>query len=178
MRQTSRHATHLTSSDPKPIRPRLDTALCLSAGFAMLLAVSAVCWSLASRRAPLQYATGDRFASIEDLNLAVAPATLILWVNSRCGACTASMSFYRRLTAQPHRTRIVVMGRESVQRLRDYLAQFDVRPAQVISSDDPRLKFAGTPTLALLGADSVVRSVWFGRRQTVTEELEIIRSLD
>lgn len=159
-------------------RSRVDVVLNASAGLAILLALAAAGWSVAAHRPPPQYATGDRFDDIPNLNPADAPSTLVLWVDSRCGPCTASMPFYRRLTAKPHRTRVIVLGRESSRVLEDYLAGFGVRPAQVISVGDRVLTFRGTPTVVLIGADRIVRAVWYGRRQTQSEEEDIIKTLD
>lgn len=157
---------------------RIDTTLYLSAAAAVILALAAVGWSVVAHRPPQQYAAGERFDDIPNLNVSAAPSTLIIWVDSRCGPCTASMPFYQRLTGQTHRTRLVVMGREPTQDLKDYLAEFGVRPAQIISVGDRVLKFKGTPTVVLIGADSIVRAVWYGRRQTATEEEDIIKRLD
>ena len=88
------------------------------------------------------------------------------------------MPFYRRLTTQLGRARVVVMGREPIQVLQAYVEEFGVRPTQVVSVGERVLKFRGTPTLVLVGTDAVVRSVWFGRRQTTAEEEAVIRGLE
>jgi hypothetical protein len=157
---------------------RVDKTLYLSALFATLIAAGAVVWSLAARRPPPQYAVGDRFDGVPAVDLKAGPSTLVIWVSSRCGACTASMPFYRQLTAGTHRARLVVMGQEPVDLLQDYVDAFGVRPAQVISTGDSSLKFVGTPTLLLIGQDSIVRSVWYGRRKGPVEELDIIRRVE
>jgi hypothetical protein len=40
------------------------------------------------------------------------------------------------------------------------------------------LKFRGTPTVLLIGSDSLVRSIWYGRRQNAIQEEEIITRLE
>ncbi len=157
---------------------RVDKMLYLSALLATLVAGGTVVWSTVARRPPPQYAVGDRFDGVPSLDLRAAPSTLVIWVSSRCGACTASMPFYRQLTAGQHRVRLVVMGQEPADLLHDYVDAFGVRPAQVISTGDSTLKFVGTPTVLLIGVDSVVQSVWYGRRQSPADEMDIIRRLE
>ncbi|CAN5877488.1 hypothetical protein BH18ACI5_BH18ACI5_03780 [soil metagenome] len=158
---------------------RTDTTLYVSAALAaVLLAMGSVGWSVRSRHRPQTYATGDRFDEVPNLDLTASPSTLLIWVDSRCGACTASMPFYQRLAAHRYRMPIVVIGRQPAQVLEDYLATFGVRPAQVISVGDLPLKFRGTPTVVLVGKDSIVRSVWYGRRQTAMDEEDIIKRLE
>jgi hypothetical protein len=155
---------------------RLDKALCISSIAATMLAVAAVAWSTTPHPVPPPYAAGDRFEDIPDLDPAAASSTIVLWVDSRCPACTASAAFYRRLTTQPLRARVVVMGRQRSQILQTFVDTSGLHAAQVISVGDLPLKLKMTPTIVLIGPDSLVRSAWEGRRQTAAEEDEVIRT--
>jgi hypothetical protein len=158
-------------------RVGLDAALNGGAGLCLALAVFGVGWRIASERPPAQYRVGMRFANVPGLNLGASPVTLIVWINTQCGACSASMPFYNRLISDLRGMRIVVMSREPVDVLTTYLQSYGVHPAQAVSVGSQSLLFVGTPTLALVGSDSIVRGVWFGRSQSVIDEEAVTRSI-
>jgi hypothetical protein len=157
---------------------RGDRALYICVLLAVLAAVGSIVWAKAAQRLVPQYSVGDRFEGAPGLDFKSHPSTMVIWVSSRCGACTASMPFYQRLTAESHRTPVVLMGQESVDMLKAYADAFAFRPAQIVSAGDQTLKFAGTPTVLLIGPDSIVRSIWYGRRQNAAEESEILRRME
>ena len=153
---------------------RIDRILYMSAAIAVVLATASVTWAKVNRRPPSMYVPGERFGPVPELSLPEGGDTLVAWIDSRCGACTASMPFYSRLTALAKHTQVVLLGREPAGDLRDYASAYDVKPAHIVSVGDLPLKFAGTPTLVLVGPDAVVRAVWFGRRETIEQEAEVI----
>lgn len=156
----------------------VDGLLSACAIVASVAAMAAVDRYAAVSRQPPQYEAGMVFEDPDAPRGASASRTLIIWLDSSCGACTASMPFYRQLLARVRRTRIVVMGRESVASLSDYLSMYRVEPDRIVSMPNRAAKFRGTPTLMVVGPDSVIESVWYGRRQSAKEEEEVARMVD
>jgi len=160
-----------------PRTRRLDTMLNCAAATALALATASVVWSLSLRQAAAGYQEGDLFDQVAEVSFQGAPKTLVVWVDTTCGACTESMPFYRELTRQRHRARFVVIGREPVQIMRDYLAQHAVQPDQIVTVGNRALKFRGAPTLLLVGPDSIVRTTWFGRLDSADDKQAVLNRL-
>lgn len=161
-----------------PRRSPIDMALDVSAALAVLLALAAATWSFAVGGPSPQYAPGDQFDDIPTLGAPSTGSTLFIWIDTRCEPCVTSMPFYQRLTRQPRRTSVIVLGRETVGRLEGILAKFGVRPNRVVSVGNRTLRFRGTPTIVLVGQDARVRAVWYGRRQNQQEEDEVFNALE
>jgi hypothetical protein len=126
------------------------------------------------RAAPPSYAVGERFAAVAGLEFARAPLTLIVWVRSTCRYCTESMGFYRRLAAAPRRARVVVVGAEPVERLREYVGEHGFAPDEVVSVGAEAVKLPVTPMLVLVDAEGIVRAVWRGKLGSAAEEAAVL----
>ena len=123
------------------------------------------------------YVAGD---SLDDIpGLVLGPTrTLILWIQSSCPYCTKSMPFYKRIAEAENRSdRIVALGAETPQVIADYLRQHGVRVDQVLSTQGANVRFAGTPTLALVSPARKILSVWRGQLVTVAKEAEVLTAL-
>ena len=150
---------------------RIDRALGISAVVAIALAVASLSWSAVSRRlarTPV-YSVGDRFEKLPGIDVAKSPATLVISVSRRCRFCNDSMAFYKTLTTGSRKTRVVVVGHETVAELREYLEEHGVQPDDVVSIAGLTVKLVRTPTLLLVGQDSIVRSAWEGKLQSAVE---------
>ena len=160
---------------------RLKAILDMAATLAVLAAAGVVLYSGTLGRvptsggAPAVYKPGDRFENIPGLTLSNSGPTLVMWVQSRCHFCTESMPFYKTLMAEHARARIVVIGVEPVDVLQKYLSDHMLIPDQIVSVPQRSVKLAGTPTLVLVGADGVVRSVWPGKLPDAAAEVEVRR---
>lgn len=145
---------------------------------ALLIALASVSWRATAQRQSDEYKVGQRMDGIGDVRFSTSSKTLVLWVDSRCHFCTESMAFYRHLSQQANNDRLVVVGREPAEVLQNYLARFHVSAARVVSVGDSTLRFRGTPTLLLVGQDSVIRGVWTGKLQSDKKEREVLNVLE
>lgn len=116
------------------------------------------------------YQPGEKLGVIPGFDPKSSPRTLILFLRSGCIYCTQSMDFYKRLAAMPSRPRIVVVGPEPEQTLRDYIKQYGLAADQVLTALPPAVKFHGTPALALVRADGTVEEAWLGKLAIDREE--------
>jgi hypothetical protein len=73
------------------------------------------------------------------------------------------MEFYRQMAGRPRKARLIVVGFESEEILRQYLATYEVEPDQVIQVEPRALRFSGTPTLAAVASDGTIRGIWIGQ---------------
>jgi hypothetical protein len=87
-----------------------------------------------------------------------------------CRYCSESMEFYRRLGAEPNRARLLVVGRESVDKLRTYATENQFHPDGFASIGAKPVKVSGTPTLLLVTADRTIKGIWPGRLDATGEE--------
>jgi hypothetical protein len=108
--------------------------------------------------------------------------TLLMLVSSDCVFCTSSMPFYRDLAKetaglrQSGRVRLVVLGRESVTALSQYLGRNELSVDAVASVVPRAFKATSTPTLILVDDKRRVTKVWVGR-QPAAGEAAIRRAL-
>jgi hypothetical protein len=93
-----------------------------------------------------------------------------------CRYCTESMEFYRRLGAEPNRARLLVVGREDVDQLRNYVNKNEFHPDGFSSIGTKPVKVSGTPTLLLVTADRTIKGIWPGRLDATAEE-EVLKSI-
>jgi len=160
-------------------RSRFDTIVDISAAVGVLLAGASLVWSISegSTRATPGYKIGETFSSGDTVQFDGAPVTLVIWLQSQCGACQDSVDFYRRLTAHS-RARVIVMSPEPADRLQKFLDAASIRPKQAVSTNGQWNRFKVTPTLLLVGSDSAVRKVWDGRIRRASDEEAIIRLIE
>jgi hypothetical protein len=154
------------------LREHLD----LTATIVMILTSVVLVWHVVSDRASVRsppaagYSQGDVFGAVDGLRFSETPATAILFVQSTCKFCSASMPFYRRLSALPRRAKFIVMGVETRDQLQAYLSAQQLRVDDVVSVNAQNIKFRGTPTLLLVDNKGVVRDVWAGQLDNAREE--------
>lgn len=156
----------------------IDTMLKCCAAAAVVLAVAAGVSAHMAGRARLDpgYHPGDSFTAFR-----VTPkseSTLLVWVQSECGACKESAALYRKLTARPSRTRIVFAGPEPIDELRQFLKSEGIQSNDIVSTDAKWFAFRATPTILLLDGTDQVRRVWFGRITDQKQEAELLQLLD
>lgn len=117
---------------------------------------------------PAAHAPGDVLPEA----IAVSPdphsRVLLMFVNSHCQYCTASMSFYQQLVkARDDRAnpmRLIALSRERVDVLQSYLAAHGVRADGYLSIGEHTAdKLALTPTLLLVDSERTIQRVWTGR---------------
>jgi len=117
---------------------------------------------------PATHAPGDVLPDA----IAVSPdpnsRVLLMFVNSHCQYCTASMSFYQQLVKarddRAHPIRLIALSRESVAVLQSYLSAHGVRADGYLSiGEHTAEKLALTPTLLLVDSERTIQRVWTGR---------------
>ena len=148
--------------------PIVDRVLAAASVIVVVLAASVVGQRL-GHSSSLQ-SVGDTFDAVQLPESAVKNGALLLWLDSRCPACTASMEAYRSIVALKDRPAIVVLGQEPVDVLARYLSRFDVEPEYIVSSEAPLSGFVGTPTLVLLDSKQTIRLMWTGRLNLGAEQ--------
>lgn len=138
----------------------------------MILASVAVVWhtrqregapppagvSIEARR--LEYSVGDSFPDLPGVKRSHVSA--VLFLHSSCPFCTASMPFYRSLSAYEE-LQFVAVGTEPPDSISAYLDSHGVTGMLVASIAPGQLRFTATPTLVLLNNDASVAGVWRGR---------------
>lgn len=119
---------------------------------------------------PPDYLPGDKLPEGVDVTLEKADYTLLMFLSSTCGYCTASMPFYGKLSEARSNSsvpvRLTAVSGEPREVLVDYLAQHNVAVDAMVglsSNDFRRMKVRGTPTLILATREGVIRKVWIGR---------------
>jgi hypothetical protein len=159
----------------------MDTVAAVSMTLASLVLV----WAALSIQRPKvadfrPYKPGEIVGELPELARLHLPESggLVMWLQSGCVYCEKSLPFYRRLIADPQRrAKLIVVGRESEEVIRKYLADNDLTADLVVSVSDRDLRLQGTPTLVLLSQRMVVRSVWIGLLQSQEKENEVIVAL-
>jgi hypothetical protein len=122
------------------------------------------------------YATGDTASELGDGSLR-SERFVLLWVQSQCKFCTASLPFYQRLTSLPHPgTRIVAMGPESSEVLSQYLRVHDVKVDQILAAPEG-VRLYGTPTIMLVEPGYKVAATWVGQLPSAEKETEVIEKM-
>jgi hypothetical protein len=166
-------------------RPEVRKALDVVASISMIVASVALIWYVISARSqpgiaggPRTYQTGDRLDKVSELRIGASPRTLIVWIRTGCRFCTESMPFYTRLSRQPRRSRIVVVGLEPSDQLRSYTDSHGFSPDEIVTVQPGALQLTGTPTLVLVNASGVVLKVWKGKLPNAASEEEVRRSLE
>lgn len=129
------------------------------------------------------YKSGDELRWTSKIDLNKGDQTLLMFLRSGCGYCTASMGFYRKLAemrvARTTTTRLVVFSTDDPATLKDYLQRHDVAVDEAVSlriDEYQRFRVRGTPTMVLVGRDGVVRRVWIGQLSAFAER-EVIEAL-
>lgn len=137
-----------------------------SAAIATVLAVS--------RRQPADYRPGDRFPPVVGFDVSRAPATIVVFLHTNCGACQRSAEVFRRLAQRPRPFQVVVMGYQDERSLRQFVDASAMEADAVLSVSSGTLRFAAVPRLALLDRRGVIKSVWAGSESIADLEVTIL----
>lgn len=139
-------------------------------------------WNQDASSGPPYYELGERVGNVPELSLEDAELTLLVYVNSECPACTASMPFHGRLLEQ-HRAsdsivRVVFASREDLMILRSYAAEHELDPPALASipAGSP-FKNIATPHILLVKRDGEVVGTWLGKLAAPYEEIVIEAAL-
>ena len=109
------------------------------------------------------YQAGDDLTSVSELKDFDDERWLLMWIQSTCQYCTASLPFYGTLARDGERSvRIVAAGVEPEDTIRQYLRENGIEVDRVVGAPADVRLFA-TPTLLLVGRGLIVESVWVGQ---------------
>ena len=125
-------------------------------------------------REPAEYESGDRFPRIDGLDFSRSAATLVMFVNSNCGACQRSAEALRRLARRPRGFQVAVMGPESDDLLRQFVETAAIEADAVLSVPPGRIRFAAVPKLAVVDQAGHVKQVWGGLREIAESDQDIL----
>lgn len=140
----------------------------------VLIGTLAKMWLAPAKPAPapaVRYVKGD---TVPELPKAIATAyegsdkALLVYVNSNCQYCSASMEFYAKLQAAAKagaKVPVVFVSRESVETTRRYLASHGLTSAtaaELNSATAPKLQL--TPTILLVSSTGAVLEQWTGKQ--------------
>lgn len=162
----------------------MDRFLERAMNVAIIVACVAIAMSAASRLYPAApvpavpragYEPGDSIGDIPGVEWGASERTLLVVVRSTCRFCTESMDFYRRLTSGSRVSKLVGVGTEPPETLRDYFSSHDV-PIDVVSVPEGIMRVTGTPTLILVDRRGTVERVWLGRIDP-RQEQQVIAAL-
>jgi len=120
---------------------------------------------------PQSYAVGETLSGVGGLP---SGGLIVLWLHTGCRYCEQSMPFYRRLSDEIGKPRVIAMGFESESALDDYLNKHGLPGTLIISVRPEQVKFSRTPTIAVLGPDRRVRGLWVGKLRNVAAEDEVL----
>jgi peroxiredoxin len=152
--------------------PKLETVanIVVMATCVAMLAVLADRAISDSRRAqapdaqsPDFWASGKPAPKLVGVDYGTHPMTLVMYINSQCRFCTASMPLYQKLSESKTsgtQLRLVAASTEPAEIAQAYLRQHDVSVDAVVSVP-PGIP---TPTLVLVDRSGTVRKHWVGQQ--------------
>lgn len=133
---------------------------------------------------PSEFVPGDKLPQDAGVNLAQADYTLLMFLSSRCGYCTASMPFYNRLSKARADSvasiQLAALSAEPHEVLERYLAEHAVTLDAAVGLSPGQfrdMRVRGTPTLILATRDGIVRNVWRGRLAE-DQEAEVLAAVE
>jgi hypothetical protein len=109
-------------------------------------------------------AAGLRLDPVGEVRFDEADRTILVGLSTKCRYCEQSIPALRELIAgvraSPQRVKVIAVGAEPVDALRDYLSRNGVTPHGVESAQGPLTK--QTPTLAVVDNQGRVLGGWIG----------------
>lgn len=112
------------------------------------------------------YQEGETLPALKDYRYVDADTTVLLAVRSTCQYCTASMPFYKTLTAAIEHAstnaKVVAVSTDTEDVLKRYFEANGVEAPLLRSVGADELRISGTPTILLADRSGVVRKVWIG----------------
>lgn len=157
------------------MRASIDRILGWSAGASVAAALLCTCWALHATKARAGYAAGDKPQVVSIPATVTRRPVFLIWIQTTCRWCTESIPFYNRLVSDAGTERVIFLGSQPVDLLRDYLNLHGLQDATVDSIGSQTTRFTGTPTILLVGSDGVVRRVWLGKLRKIEED-EVLES--
>jgi len=123
------------------------------------------------------YKVGELFGRPELLSTTI-DLSLVVWIDSRCGACQKSGGFYSRLASISTAVHLVIAAPGPRVQLDSYLDQYAIGIASRFTFDDQTdLQSLGrVPSLSLVGKDRVVKKRWRGLL-TPEQEREVFSTI-
>lgn len=114
------------------------------------------------------YAIGEKAPIFAGVEYGKHDQTLLMFINSQCQYCTASMPFYNRLsTARAHssqRLQMVALSTEDPASLKAYLERYGLSVDSTVSDvETTGLKLRSTPALIAVNSDGLVLNEWIGQ---------------
>lgn len=100
---------------------------------------------------------------IDGIDWTASPHTLLLFVSTECGACTAALPTYKRIIEQGRhegRIRTIALFKEPVESGSAYLRLHDVSVDDVIHVRGDQFRVLATPALALVTSAGYVADFW------------------
>jgi thioredoxin-related protein len=127
------------------------------------------------------YSIGEKAPLLKNVQYADHDETLLMFINSECQYCTASMSFYKRMTEAQRQAggalQFVALSTEESASLQAYLDKHGLVVDSAVSVDTSGLKFRSTPTLIAVNRDGRVLNEWVGQIASAREEevMEVLK---
>ena len=114
--------------------------------------------------AKTSYAVDEPLKTGTQIDYARAAHTLLLTVDPKCGVCTSNMPFFRTLAEQARTstTRLVVIGKDSVDVLRGYLHEHGLDNVEIATMSLSDLRVRAVPTMLLADDRGRFKKVWIG----------------
>lgn len=135
-----------------------------------ITSATAIVVSRANLQRELPYQIGDVLPQIQSLDNRT-DKTLLLFVRSGCGYCTASMPFYRSLaTATGGRVSVVAVCVERLDVCTAYLRRQELATSAVFALVGSGLNVTATPTVILIDGDRRVHGVWLGQQDSAGQK--------
>jgi hypothetical protein len=118
------------------------------------------------------FSVGERLSGDVRIDYSRKPYTIVLAVDPACAICTGNMPFFKRMIEQSRdsATRVVVVGKDSVDRLTKYLGDHEIADVEVISTPLKVLKITAVPTMVLADRDGRFAEAWVGGLPPPTQE--------
>lgn len=104
--------------------------------------------------------------------------TVVLILSTQCKYCTASASFYQRLSdeAKQKHVRLIAVFPQPEAEAHSYFERLSVPVSEIYNAPLNSLNVSATPTLLVVGKDGLVKKAWVGQLQS-KQEKEVIAQL-
>lgn len=137
-------------------------------------AVGAAVAILAASSRQNDYKPGDRFAAVAGLDLTQSSATLVMFLNTNCGASVRTTEVLARIARRPRTFRVVVIGYEAQELLTPFVQSVAIDSDSVLTARVGSIRFATVPQVALLDQNGTVNAVWAGFEDITGMEEKIL----
>lgn len=154
-------------------RTVLDTAVSIAVLVAAVAVVGRVFWGWGlPTPPPAPYAVGQSFERLNGLELR-SDVTFVLFVQTTCRFCSASMPFYGRLVQQVGSANVIAVGPEPDDQIAKYFSDHRIELQRTLQIARGDTKFRSTPTLLAINRQSMIIGRWSGQL-SAAEETEVL----